>query len=148
MVRSGDFLARFRPVGAPGPAAAAGVPVDRARELTAELGSVLDSLADTLAQAQAIREGAATEAARRRRDGDSQVEALLSATREQAQAQRAAVLREARAEAETAAAAVLEAARAEAAAVGDRVAARLPVMAEQVRAAVRADLVESPAGLP
>jgi vacuolar-type H+-ATPase subunit H len=36
-----DFLERFRPAGAPGAAASAGVPADRSRELEAELGPVL-----------------------------------------------------------------------------------------------------------
>jgi vacuolar-type H+-ATPase subunit H len=36
-----DFLERFRPAGAPGAAASAGVPADRSRELEAELNPVL-----------------------------------------------------------------------------------------------------------
>ncbi len=36
-----DFLDRFRPAGAPGATARTGVPVDRSRELAAEVGPVL-----------------------------------------------------------------------------------------------------------
>ncbi|MFJ1709912.1 hypothetical protein [Kitasatospora sp. NPDC088346] len=50
MVTFRDFLARFRPTGAPG-ASATGVPADRAAELTAELGPSLAEL--TQAQEEA-----------------------------------------------------------------------------------------------
>lgn len=42
-----DFLSRFRPAGAPGAAARAGMPVDRERELAAEVGPVLALLDGT-----------------------------------------------------------------------------------------------------
>jgi vacuolar-type H+-ATPase subunit H len=48
-----DFLARFRPAGAPG-AARAGVPADRARELEAEVGPVLALLDGADAQCKRI----------------------------------------------------------------------------------------------
>ena len=146
MARSRDFLARFRPVGTPGAAAAAGVPADRAWELVAELGPLLARLADTQAEAEAVRAAAVAEAQRRRRAGDAQVAAVLAAGREQAQAQRSALLQAVRADAEAAASATVDAARAEAAAIDDRVAARLPAMVDRVRATVRAELLGTPAG--
>ncbi len=45
MPQLGDFLNRFRPAGAPGAATRAGVPADRAAELSDELGPVLAKLA-------------------------------------------------------------------------------------------------------
>jgi cell division septum initiation protein DivIVA len=49
-----DFLARFRPAGAPGAAARAGVPADRSRELEAEVGPVLMLLESTDAERDRI----------------------------------------------------------------------------------------------
>ena len=50
MPQLGDFLNRFRPAGAPGAASRAGVPADRAAELSAELDPVLAMLAATDAE--------------------------------------------------------------------------------------------------
>jgi hypothetical protein len=61
--RARDLLARFRPVGAPGAAAPAGVPADRGSERDRELQAVFDELADTEEQAAAIRAAADREAA-------------------------------------------------------------------------------------
>jgi hypothetical protein len=51
-----DFLARFRPAGAPGTAARAAVPADRSRELEAEVEPVLALLEDTDAERKRIIE--------------------------------------------------------------------------------------------
>jgi len=59
-----DFLDRFRPAGAPGSAARAGVPADRARELAAEVEPVLALLDDTHAECEQIIEAARQEAGR------------------------------------------------------------------------------------
>jgi vacuolar-type H+-ATPase subunit H len=59
-----DFLDRFRPAGAPGSAARAGVPADRAAELAAEVEPVLALLDDTHAECERIVEAARQEAAR------------------------------------------------------------------------------------
>jgi vacuolar-type H+-ATPase subunit H len=59
-----DFLDRFRPAGAPGSAARAGVPADRARELAAEVEPVLALLDDTHAECEQIIETARQEAGR------------------------------------------------------------------------------------
>lgn len=83
-----DFLERFRPAGAPGPAGTA-VPADRAAELAAELEPVFALLRgaeaeralilrDGAADAQRILESARVEAAR-----------IVSRAREQAPAERA-----------------------------------------------------------
>jgi len=142
MARSRDFLARFRPVGTPGSAAAAGVPVDRGRELAAELGPLLAELEETQGEADAIRARALAEADRRRRDAEVSVHALLVAGGYEAQAERTALLDRARADAEAAADEVVGSARSEAAAIERRVAARLPTLVDQVQAAVRGDLLD------
>lgn len=49
-----DFLSRFRPAGTPGAAARAGVPVDPARELAAEVGPVLMLLDGTQGECERI----------------------------------------------------------------------------------------------
>jgi vacuolar-type H+-ATPase subunit H len=59
-----DFLDRFRPAGAPGSAARAGVPADRARELAAEVEPVLALLDDTHAECDQIIAAARQEAGR------------------------------------------------------------------------------------
>ena len=59
-----DFLDRFRPAGAPGAAAGAGVPADRARELGAEIRPVLALLDDTYAECARITAAARLEADR------------------------------------------------------------------------------------
>jgi F0F1-type ATP synthase membrane subunit b/b' len=59
-----DFLDRFRPAGAPGAAGRAGVPADRARELSAELEPVLALLAETDAECGRIVAQAQHEASR------------------------------------------------------------------------------------
>jgi vacuolar-type H+-ATPase subunit H len=68
-----DFLSRFRPAGAPGAAAVAGVPADRARDLEAELVPVLALLADVDADCARVVEQA-------RRDADD----IVAAARGQA----------------------------------------------------------------
>jgi regulator of protease activity HflC (stomatin/prohibitin superfamily) len=57
-----DFLARFRPVGSPGAASRVGVAVDRAGELSRELGPVLTMLAATQAECERIAAQAARDA--------------------------------------------------------------------------------------
>ena len=49
-----DFFSRFRPAGAPGAAARAGVPADRLREREAEVGPVLALLDSTEAECERI----------------------------------------------------------------------------------------------
>lgn len=58
MPRARDFLARFRPAGIPGAAAATGVPADRLAEAGAELEPLFAMLADTEAEIDRIRAAA------------------------------------------------------------------------------------------
>ena len=63
MPRVRDVLLRFRPSGAPGAATAAGVPVDRANEVAAELEPVFELLADTERECTRILENAVADSA-------------------------------------------------------------------------------------
>ena len=144
MARPRDVLARFRPAGAPGSAAAAGVPADRLAELDVELGPVLDRLASAQRRAAAVRSAADAEATRRRRDGEARAAAVVKAAREQAAAERLALAGRARADGDTAVAEAVTAAQAEASAMADRVARRLPGLLDRVRAAVRTELLPDP----
>ncbi|MGH8867626.1 MAG: hypothetical protein ACRDYU_06490, partial [Actinomycetes bacterium] len=78
MPRSGDFLERFRPAGAPGAAAAAGVPADRVAELSAELEPVLARLAGTQREAERIRAAARRDAEQRRDHATASARALVA----------------------------------------------------------------------
>ena len=72
MARVRDILFRFRPAGARVPAAEAGVPVDRAADLAAELEPLFAQLADAEAECAAFVERAQTTAAgRRERDAQA-----------------------------------------------------------------------------
>ena len=97
------FLDRFRPAGAPGAAAGTAVPVDRSRQLEAELAPVL-----------ALLDGMDAECARVVAQAHRDAERIVAAAREVAAAQLADADRRARAERDEAAQEVLAAARAEA----------------------------------
>src|SRR3954469_446622 len=90
MSRARDLLERFRPVGTPGPAGATGVPVDRARELAAELQPVFDALATTEAECAAVRAAAQAEAEARRVRAAERARGVLEAARRDTEAERTA----------------------------------------------------------
>ena len=95
-----DFLERFRPAGAPGAAARAGVPADRGRELDGELVPVLKLLDETYRECGQIVARAREEAAR-----------ITDGARERAAAMAADAARQASAARDEAGRAVLTAAR-------------------------------------
>jgi hypothetical protein len=86
-----DFLERFRPVGTPGPAGPAGVPVDRRAGLQEELAPVLAQLVSTERECARIGDAARKRAARVRADAAAQAAALVAEARTQAEAERAEV---------------------------------------------------------
>lgn len=89
MPRVRDVLQRFRPSGAPGAATAAGVPVDRAHELAAELEPVFALLAETERECAVVRDRARlVEAGIRARDAE-RARGVLAAGRARVEAQRA-----------------------------------------------------------
>lgn len=121
-----DFLQRFRPAGAPGPAAGAGVPADRITELTAELAPVFALLDDVEAEAAQIRREATVRAERRREESAEAAARLLAEASAQAEAVRAEAFAAGRAEAEAASTAALAAAREDAEQTRRRAAHRMP----------------------
>ncbi|HEV7213027.1 MAG TPA: hypothetical protein VGN47_15055 [Blastococcus sp.] len=115
-----DLLQRFRPVGAPGAAAPAGVPADRTAELGRELQPVFDDLAATVEEVARIRAASAEEARARRDRAAAEARRIVEAARRQAEGERAdtAARRLRHAEAESATA--VAAARQEAAGIARR----------------------------
>ena len=107
MTQTRDFLDRFRPAGAPGAAARAGVPADRVRELAAEVEPVLALLDDVHAECDQILGEAQREAARIAAEAHTEVMRIERDAQRRARAARdqaaAAVLAQARAEAQQAA---------------------------------------------
>lgn len=108
MTQTRDFLERFRPAGAPGAAARAGVPADRVRELAAEVEPVLALLDDVHAECEQIIARAQQEADQIAASAQAEVarigrdaERRARTAREDA---RSEVLAQARAEAQQAAA--------------------------------------------
>lgn len=85
-----DLLQRFRPVGTPGAAAPAGVPVDRVAELSRELQPVFDELAPTVAEVARIREAAEAEARVRLERAAEEARLIVDSARRQAEGERAA----------------------------------------------------------
>jgi hypothetical protein len=108
MTQTRDFLDRFRPAGAPGAAARAGVPADRVRELAAEIEPVLALLDDVHAEYEQILGEAHRTAARIAAEAHTEVMRIERDGQRRARAARdeaaAAVLAQARAEARQAAA--------------------------------------------
>jgi hypothetical protein len=131
-----DLLQRFRPVGTPGAAAPAGVPVDRVAELSRELQPVFDALADVQEEAGRIRAIATAEARARLTAAEQQAAVLVDAARRDAGAARAEVAAEGARRAEAVAAAALATAEHDAAAVTARAAARYAELTERVVRAV------------
>jgi hypothetical protein len=142
-----DFLQRFRPAGAPGPAAGAGVPADRVAERMAELGPVFALLAGAEEEAAGIRREATRWAQARRSEATSAAQRQVAEARIQAEAERAAAFTRARVEAEAAGAATVAAAEQEATRIRRRAADRLPRYLALAVDRALADLApEAPAG--
>lgn len=91
MARARDLLDRFRPAGAPGAAAAVGVPADRLAEVSEELEPVLALLDEVAQQCTALRAAGEARAARLREEGLQRVAQVQSSGREKARAARAEV---------------------------------------------------------
>ena len=144
MLRARDLLARFRPVGAPGAAAPAGVPADRVVELSRELRPVFDELAEVQQQCTDLRSAAAAEASARRDRGAAEARAIVAAARLDAQAQRTDAAARVRQEVERDSALTVAAAEQEAVEIRRRVAERLDDHAARVVAAVAHVIASEP----
>jgi len=135
--RARDLLYRFRPAGAPGAASAAGVPVDRAAELAAELQPLFAQLVGTERECADIREEARRDAERVRARETDRARGIVTAAKARTEAERAAAITRARQQGEIEFAALLAAAEREAATVRERAAERMPEYVAPVVAAVR-----------
>jgi hypothetical protein len=85
-----DLLYRFRPSGAPGAATAAGVPVDHAARLAAELEPVFARLAATERECAAVLAEGRRRAEDLRRLSEERAQALIAGAEVRAEAERAA----------------------------------------------------------
>lgn len=141
MARSRDLLQRFRPAGAPGTAAAAGVPADRVAELSAELEPVLAQLDEATQEAVRIRVGGSREAARLRTEAEQRARTMVATATREAEADRLAAAARVNRRAAAEAAETLDVARAEAAALRREADERLQQYADRVVAAVRSALL-------
>jgi hypothetical protein len=73
-----DILRRFRPAATPGPAAPAGVPVDRVHEAAAELAPVFAALQPSVVAAADALTAARAEAERRERAATEEAERIVA----------------------------------------------------------------------
>ncbi|MBN9620204.1 MAG: hypothetical protein J0H43_10815 [Actinobacteria bacterium] len=89
-MRISDVLRRFRPAGAPGPAAAAGVPVDRGAVTAAELEPAFVRLEDVQRRAARLVDDATREVADRCHLVQQQVDAISADAQKQTGAEREA----------------------------------------------------------
>lgn len=137
MPRVRDLLYRFRPSGAPGAATAAGVPVDRATEMAAELDPVFAKLAETERECATILERARLEAAETRTRDEERARSVLATGRARLEAERASAAAQARASGRAATSAATHAAEAELADLRRRIDQVLPLYVDRVVASVR-----------
>lgn len=140
MPRARDLLQRFRPAGTPGAAARRGVPEDRIAALSAELEPVLGLLSGSVEQGRRIRDNARASAEHRRRTAIEQAQALVMAAGGQAEPIRAEAGTRISRTAAREAAADLANAKDTASELRRRGAQRIPDLADQVAAEVRARL--------
>lgn len=135
-----DVLRRWRPAGAPGAAARAGVPDDRAGAPDRELTGVFGALEPVRAECRAIRD-AATRKARRTADrAQEQAEAILADARAAALAERRNVTAASRARGDAEQAAIIADAERQAARIRQRAAERMPAMVAEAVELVRKEL--------
>ena len=122
-----DFLARFRPAGAPG-AARAGVPADRARELEAEVGPVLALLDGADAQWKRIIAQAQRDAGQITAAAQAEAAVIAADAGRHAAAVREEAARQAMASAWEEAASTVDGARQQAARTRELARERMPVL--------------------
>lgn len=151
MVGLRDTLDRFRPAATPGAPGRRGVPVDRAAERESELASLFAVLAGTERAAAEIRQRAAAEADRVRRDAQRRAEAVVADARVRTDALRAGAAAHARASAEQERERARQAATSVREQLSRRVDERLPIMVARATAIARAafdELGATPAAQP
>jgi hypothetical protein len=138
MARARDILYRFRPAGSPGAAGTAGVPVDRAADLEAELEPLFAQLADTEAACASLVEDARHRAAARHLRDVEAARVLVATARDEAAIARAAAAVAAQRAGESDLSTILARAETEAEALRQRSSAHVASYVARVVAAVRA----------
>jgi F0F1-type ATP synthase membrane subunit b/b' len=142
-----ELLNRFRPAGAPGAAGRAGVPADRAAELSAELGPVFRALATTTAQAATLRSAATAEAAARRAAAARKAQDIVAEAHRAAEGERAAAFSAAQADAGAEATRLLDEGRRAAAGISRRAEHLLPALVDSTVATALTEAGLDDAGL-
>ncbi len=137
MPRVRDVLYRFRPSGSPGGASAAGVPVDRAATVAAELEPLFGQLAAVESACDGVRDQADRDVTAIKDAAAERARAIVAAATGRVGSERAAAVTRMREQAATDGAAELSAAQVEAAAVHDRAAQQMAGCLAQVLVAVR-----------
>ena len=137
MPRVRDLLYRFRPSGAPGGASLAGVPIDRAATVAAELEPVFGQLSAVESECDGIRDDAGRDVAMIKDRHAGRARAIMAAATGRVGSERAAAVARMRDLASADAAAELSAARVEATALRGRAAERMPGYVDRVVAMVR-----------
>ena len=125
-----DLLDRFRPAGAPGPAAAAAVPAEPGAEAQRELAPIFAALSDVERECGRIRDAAAGRAAQRVRRAERAAAELIRAARQEAPAERARVAAEVRAQGAAELAEIAARGEAQAATVRTHAGLRMPALVE------------------
>lgn len=141
-----DFLGRFRPAGAPGSAARAGVPADRARELSDELTPVLALLEGTYAECQRIVAEAGQQADQIRASARAEADRIAAEAAARADTARDEAARRMLAQVREQVAAATTAADEQALLARQRAAERLPALVDRAVGLVRAGPPEPAAG--
>ncbi|WP_326646303.1 hypothetical protein OG884_16865 [Streptosporangium sp. NBC_01755] len=137
MARLHDFLGRFRPAGAPGAAAPAGVPADPEAERAAEAAPIFAALADVHTRCREIQVRAERDAEEMLAQAREQATAIVATARGGAGAKRAEAAARARVALDVEGTEVLDAARREAEAIRERAARRMPGEIDRVMGMIR-----------
>lgn len=132
MPRMRDFLDRFRPAGAPGPAGAVGVPADRLSGAETELAPLFAALTAVEQRCAETRGRAEQDAARRTAQARRMAAAIVSRARSQERGERAAAAADALATVDAEVNRISTQARLTAADLREQGARRLPALVDLV----------------
>ena len=139
-----DFLACFRPAGAPGAAARAGVPADRSGELESEVAPVLALLADAEAERDRLISQARNEAARILSSARSAADAIAADAAQRAETVRGQAARQVLTAAREQASRTVEEARKQAAQTDELARQRMPALVSGILGTIRQLQAEEP----
>ncbi|HEX6198152.1 MAG TPA: hypothetical protein VFZ37_19735 [Jiangellaceae bacterium] len=141
-----DLLNRLRPVGAPGPAGPVAVPAEEEDRAAAELAPVFAALAETAAEADAVRRSATDRAAATTAEAEREAASLVANATSRASAERAAAAARVHASGEEEAAALLAEAKQQAARLKEDSGPRLDELTDLVIANLREHITATDSG--